>query len=49
MFKRDVIKKLHALGVRKVEKPGFGDVSLGHIKTATLCAILWNLEHKENQ
>ena len=47
MFKRDIIKKLHALGIRRADKPGCGSVSLGHIKTVDLCAILWNIEHKE--
>lgn len=40
MFKRDVIKELHKLGVRRADKVGVGSVSLEHIKNADLCNLL---------
>lgn len=40
MFKRDLIKKLHELGIRKGDKPGCGTVSLQHFKTEDLCRML---------
>ena len=44
MFKRDIIKKLHAYGIRKAEKVGVGSVSLAHLKNSDLCALLEKVE-----
>lgn len=47
MFKRDLIKKLHGVGIRYADKQGIGRVKLQHIKTAVL-AKMW-AEYEANK
>ena len=47
MFKRDIIKELHARGIRKAEKQGVGTVSLAHMKNSDLCALLAQVKGRE--
>lgn len=44
MLKRDLIKKLHELGVRKAEKPGVGYVCLEQMKARDLVGLLVKAE-----
>lgn len=44
MFKRDLIKELHTLGIRKADKQGVGSVSLAHLKNSELCALLQKIK-----
>lgn len=39
-MKRNLIKELEAMGIRKAEKPGVGMVKLGHLKTYMLIGLL---------
>jgi hypothetical protein len=39
-MKRNLIKELEAMGIRKAEKPGVGMVKLGHLKTHMLISLL---------
>ena len=39
-MKRNLIKELEAMGVRRAEKPGVGSVKLSHLKFPYLADIL---------
>ena len=39
-MKRNIIKELEAMGIRKAEKPGVGMVKLSHLKTSMLISLL---------
>lgn len=39
-MKRNIIKELESMGIRKAEKPGVGMVKLGHLKTYMLISLL---------
>lgn len=39
-MKRNIIKELEAMGIRKAEKPGVGMVKLSHLKTPMLIGLL---------
>ena len=45
-MKRDIIKKLRAMGIYKADKPGCGAVHLSHLKIADLIRLLDEVTHK---
>jgi hypothetical protein len=47
MLKRDVIKRLQALGYRSAEKQGAGRVHLSHLKYADLVRMLAEVTNGE--
>lgn len=48
MFKRDLIKDLHKMGVRYADKPGCGRVKLEHLKNADLAALHYKVMNENN-
>lgn len=48
MFKRDLIKDLHKMGVRYADKPGCGRVKLEHLKNADLATLHYKVINENN-